>query len=240
MISIWTIKNVKHKLFKYHNSSFSMEKFPLLLNLAKQGAGSRSVLVSTAELSESLMLSQQTMSRDLRQLEDEGFIERKPTPQGTRVYLTQKAMKYLTSIHYDLHGALDHAKLRSISGIVQDGIGEGRYYMSQEPYQAQFERLLGFRAYPGTLNLRVEPEQKAHFLAGIPSHSIEGFVTSERTFGGLSAYSIALKQSVGALIIPLRTTHPANVVELIAPRHLRTIYKLKSGASFTLFAGASS
>lgn len=215
-----------------------MEKFPLLLILAKRGAASESILVSTADLSEALLLSQQTMSRDLRFLEEEGYIERKPTPQGTYVHVTKKGVSYLSSIQFDLHGVLNHTTIQSLTGTIVDGLGEGRYYMSQEPYQQSFERLLGYRAYPGTLNLRVDPNKRAQFICTLPQYTVQGFTTPERTFGGINVYPIKLTHGFGAIIIPLRTTHPQQIAEIIAPIHLRETHNLQAGMQITIYAQA--
>ena len=217
-----------------------MEILRLLLILAKRGCTRGSHRVSTAELSRVLLLSQQTISRDLRALEDQGFITRKPTPHGTHVSLTPKGVSHLASVQHELRSALGKTKQHSLTGTVHDWLFERRYYMSQRTYIEQFERLFGFVPYLGTLNLKVDAEQKATFLAGLQQNIIEGFRTAERTFGSLYAYPLSLKRGSGALIIPMRTMHPPHVVEIISASHLRSAYRLRPGMPFTVYSPGES
>ena len=47
-----------------------------------------------------------------------------------------------------------------LTGRVKSGLGEGRYYMSQKGYRAQFAKRLGIDPYPGTLNLRLSRAER--------------------------------------------------------------------------------
>jgi riboflavin kinase len=117
-----------------------------------------------------------------------------------------------------------------LAGRVISGVGEGSYYMSQQRYREQFERELGFDPYPGTLDIKLADaslELKA-MLTQLPGGQIEGFRTSERTFGPVKFFPAKLKNKKAALILPFRS-HYVDVVELIAPKKLRESLNLKDG-----------
>ena len=46
-----------------------------------------------------------------------------------------------------------------MEGIVTSGLGEGYFFMSMEHYKKEIKEKLGFEAYPGTLNLKIDEEQ---------------------------------------------------------------------------------
>ena len=50
-----------------------------------------------------------------------------------------------------------------LEGEVTSGLGKGKYYMSKQVYQEEFDDKLGFRPFPGTLNLKVDEEERKKF-----------------------------------------------------------------------------
>ena len=105
--------------------------------------------------------------------------------------------------------------------------------MSQEQYKKQFQNILGFVPYPGTLNLKVDKNTAEMFLAAKQQQYIAGFATKELTFGGLKCYPVVLANSAkkmkGAIIIPDRSVHALDTVEVIAHVYLRQTLKLENG-----------
>jgi riboflavin kinase len=116
---------------------------------------------------------------------------------------------------------------------VFEGLGEGAYYISLEPYRKQFIEKLGFDPYLGTLNLKLTTEYdvKARSeLEAYPAVEVEGFKNENRTFGRVKCYPVILENKVkGALISALRSHYDASVIEIIAPVCLRKYLKLKDG-----------
>ena len=122
-----------------------------------------------------------------------------------------------------------------ISGCLLSGYGEGRYYVQIEGYQKQFKEKLNMIPYPGTLNLKVDPLQARSFIAGKMQIIIDGFLTKERTFGGIECYPVKINKKVdGFLIRPIRTNHPEGIIEIIAPTYLRGDFNLEDGDSIYL------
>lgn len=113
-----------------------------------------------------------------------------------------------------------------IDGTIVRGLGEGTYFMSMQHYQKEIKKKLGFKAYPGTLNLKVDVK-KINLLKNFNQIKIEGFIQKNKTFGGADCYRAKIKNMHGAIIIPHLTKHKKGIIEFIAPAHIKTELKLK-------------
>jgi len=120
----------------------------------------------------------------------------------------------------------------AISGAVVRGLGEGTYFMSMQHYQKEIKKKLGFTAYPGTLNLKVSKKQ-LDLLKNIEPIKINGCKSGNKTFGGADCYKARIKKIEGAIIIPNLTKHK-NIIEFIAPLHIKLELKLKDGDKVTI------
>ncbi|MFQ6129768.1 MAG: DUF120 domain-containing protein [Candidatus Hadarchaeaceae archaeon] len=203
----------------------------ILVLLAKGRAHLHDLKISLSWLASQLNVSRQTAARRLLELEDQGLIKRALGPRGQSVRITPAGLAALRLMHRELE-AIFGLKPRSfkVAGRVISGVGEGSYYMSQRGYCEQFERELGFDPYPGTLDIKLDEaslELRA-VLMQLPGRQVDGFTTSERTFGPVKFFPAKLKDKKAALILPLRS-HYVDVVELIAPKKLRESLKLKDG-----------
>lgn len=203
----------------------------LLVLLAKKGAHLEDLKLSLSWLANQLNVSRQTAARRLFELENQGLIKRALEPRGQSVRITPAGLAALRLMHRELE-AIFGLKPRSfkLTGRIISGVGEGSYYMSKRGYREQFERELGFDPYPGTLDIKLDGtslELKA-VLMQLPGRQVEGFRTSERTFGPVKFFPAKLRNKKVALILPLRG-HYTDIVELIAPKKLRESLKLKDG-----------
>jgi riboflavin kinase len=116
--------------------------------------------------------------------------------------------------------------MNELKGKIVTGLGEGQYYISREGYRKQFNLKLGFDPSPGTLNLKLAepfPQAEADFI------KIEGFVDENGTFGGCKCYRVMIGDIKGAIVRPERSSYPPNLIEVIAPVHLRKALNLKDG-----------
>ena len=118
--------------------------------------------------------------------------------------------------------------VKVILGIIVRGLGEGTYFMSMRHYQKEIKKKLGFDTYPGTLNLKVEKKQ-IDLLKKINPIKIAGFKKDNKTFGGADCYKAKIKSINGAIIVPHLTKHKKDIIEFIAPVHLKSGLKLKDG-----------
>ena len=180
---------------------------------------------STSEIAIDLKVSQQTISRKLREMEAKGLIKRNVLADGLKVRIDDKGRDFLKGIFFDLRNIF--AKKNELFGHVSSGIGEGKYYVGLANYQKQFEKELGFKAYPGTLNLKVKKSDAMNFLNNLKPITINGFKTKTRTFGSLTCYKIEVNSIEAAIVIPERARHSEDIVEVIAPVYLRGRLKLK-------------
>jgi len=203
----------------------------LLFFLASQAGLQSGLKTSTAKISASFGGSQQTASRKLRELSQADLVELNATPTGCIVRIKKKGADLLHQRLVSLQRLFNEKKKAQLQGIVKSGLGEGRYYVSRQPYLQQFKKLLGFKPFFGTLNLVVDQNQLQGFLFGLQSIQVKGFETDERSFGTITAFKVVLQgKQEAAMVFPERTTHPKNEIELISPSNLRKKLKLKDGS----------
>jgi len=119
-----------------------------------------------------------------------------------------------------------------LNGIVTRGLGEGAYFMSMIHYKEEIKKKLGFDTYPGTLNLKVSKEQ-SDLLKNIPPIKIDGYKSSSNTLGGAACYKARIKEVNGSIIVPDLTKHK-DVIEFIAPIHVKSELKLKDGDKISI------
>ena len=207
----------------------------ILLKLAEMGAHRRTAKISTQYLAGKLGASQQTASRYLIELDNNGWIKRTVTPEGCLIKITDAGIKELKKLYSNLRFLMEAAYPPSITleGVVFTGLGEGAYYISKERYTKQFIEKLGFEPYPGTLNLKLTTDYDVKTrseLEAYPAIEIEGFRSEDRTFGSVKCYPVTIENRVkGALILALRSHYDTSVIEIIAPVFLRKHLNLKDG-----------
>ncbi len=202
----------------------------ILLEVAK-----RKGKITTISLARKLCTSQQTISRRLRKLENDGMIEREVGPKGQIVTLTHAGMGFLRKKYLELRDVVEHSgyHLITFGGTVVSGSGEGRYYVGQDEYFLQFHEKLGFRPFLGTLNIKLKSARDIgarNEMEKLKPVVVEGFEKEGRTFGEIKCYPCVINRKFkGAVVIPERTHHPPDVVEIISPANLRKELSLNDG-----------
>jgi riboflavin kinase len=201
-----------------------------LKHLALLGGTKRPVRVSSREFAEALGASQQAASATLLELLRLGLIKREITSRKQHITLTDAGVAALAREHAELKRVFDPHQVVDVDGVVSSGLGEGAYYMAQEGYASQFERHLGSRPVPGTLNLKLEGDElsKMQLLDAAKGIEITGFTAKDRSFGGAKLFRCELGGIEGGVVMPLRTHH-RDIMEIIARKHLRKSLKLKDG-----------
>jgi riboflavin kinase len=202
----------------------------LLFFLLKKGGHRNAIRMTTAEIGAGLGMSQQNASRKLMELEQSGLVKR----NRSGISLTQKAMDDIADLKALLNNAFE-PKL-DMQGKIVKGLGEGRFYLSQEGYKRQMEEKLGFEPYPGTLNIKLDGEgiESRRRMLQLEPLIIDGFEKDGRKFGELFAYIAVAGGFDCAIVVPLRTHHGNDVVEVIAPVNLRKALKKREGDSVIL------
>ena len=205
-----------------------------LLELAKLRAHLNYVEISTEEIAARTGHSQQAASQHLQKLERMGLVERKRTGLRFAVRLTPKGVDIVTSEYSQLKAAVEGKDEEIVfRGKLFQGLGEGAYYISLEGYKRQFSKVLGFDAYPGTLNLKLESPiemEKKRVLRSREGLKISGFANGERTYGGARCYRATVDDRYPAAVLVIDRTHyDDSVMEIISPVNLRQSLGLKNG-----------
>ena len=120
-----------------------------------------------------------------------------------------------------------------IQGTITSGLGEGKLFLSMGQYNAQIVKKLGFAPFEGTLNIKVNGQEKHEYFKSGNIIIIDGFKTENRNFGKVYCILSEINGIKGAAINPEKTAHK-DIVEFIAPISLRKELKLKDGDKVTV------
>ena len=207
---------------RYHDA----EIIALVLRLKKE-------VVSTGELGQMLGISQQSVSRKLRDIESKGLVKRELCRDGQRIIVLDKGFSLVRTALNELSEAVSISKKPvKFRGFVVSGSGEGAYYLGLDEYFVQLRDKLGFLPFKGTLNLEIMDEhnlgKKEEFTGSVPI-IINGFSDSGRSFGDIMCFRCRIGGTEGALLVPKRTHHDERIVEIMAPVNLREAMNLGDG-----------
>ena len=117
-----------------------------------------------------------------------------------------------------------------ITGKIICGAGEGAYFTQIAWVQQQCAEKLGFKPYPGTLNLEISEE----FLRAVESldqkKTIE-LISPDPKFCNAMVFQVSLGDISGAIILPEEKVriHPKNIIEIIAPLNLKAALNVDDG-----------
>jgi len=195
--------------------------------------GKRRRRLKQAEVARDTGMSQQSISRLLRTLEDRGLITRIVKGRGEYVEVTGEGLRMVEEMAGLVLGLLKEEKnIMVLEGVVVSGLGEGRYYISLPYYSGMIQKLLGFKPYPGTLNVRLTGDSvwKRRQLNAYRSLYIPGFRDEKRVYGGAWLFKAKINgYEPAGIVIPERTSHGSEIIELVAPDYLRSVLGLKDG-----------
>jgi len=194
----------------------------ILFLLLKKGANRNAVEITTSEIGSELDISQQTVSRKLILLEKEGKINRK----NRKIILTPGGIKEIKEFYAELKNAFEKEKL-VFNGKIVEGFKEGKYYVSK--YGSRIKKMLGFTPFEGTLNVKISDMEKRYQIRQLESIVIEGFKTKGRSFGDIFAYHCSVNGIPAVIIIPTRTHHGMDILEIISRFNLKKKLKKKTG-----------
>lgn len=204
---------------------------PTLKTLALKGATKEFISVSTRLFGKTLGISQQMASNRLVKLAEMELIKRRRSGRGGQdILITREGMALLRKEYGDYQRIFQEARDIELSGKVSSGLGEGQYYLGQAEYIDQIEQMLGFKPFPGTLNITVTPEEysKLDLLPDSAIIQIGGFEADGRTFGKADCIPASIDKIECAIIIPKRSHH-TDVLEIISASQLRSKLKLEDG-----------
>ncbi len=202
-----------------------------LKKLALLGAHKKPVELSSNDFASHIDSSPQTAARKLKDLEEKTLITRQIIHRGQLISITKDGINVLQKELNDyIEIFTSNGNKKFLTGKVITGLGEGQYYIALDGYRNQFREKLGFDPYPGTLNVKLDPES-IELRKRISSHiTIAGFTSHNRTFGNGSCFNVKISEIQGAVVVPERTHYPEDIIEIIAPVNLRKSLNLKDGS----------
>lgn len=214
-----------------------------LAHLLKLGKGSTCAEITTTELGNFINRSQQSASKYLVDLEKAGLLERSKAGQKFKILITEKGVDEVLNLHQTIKSSievLDRSGLQ-LDGKVVSGMGEGAYYMSLDGYQTQFSEKLGYKPYPGTLNLKLLSQSTISMrsiMDSYPSIFIRGFTDSSRSYGWVKCYPAILNKGAmdkAAVIVLERTHYDKSILEVIAPVCVKETLGIRNGDDVRVF-----
>lgn len=119
-------------------------------------------------------------------------------------------------------------------GKVFAGEAKAAEFLSYEPYQEFIERELGFRPYPGTLNLRGSAPALGQLKKASEAFVKEAFIFEGRELGGLKLFPVTIGQITAGIVEPDRTRYGEEVAEVVASVCLREELGLEDGDTVDL------
>ncbi|QGA80764.1 DUF120 domain-containing protein [Candidatus Nanohalobium constans] len=116
-----------------------------------------------------------------------------------------------------------------LEGTVTSGMGDGEYYIGKEVYQEAFDETLGFRPFPGTLNLEVEEKTREAFEENSETLEIREIYEDGERLSDVDVTPCKIEGVECGLLRLEFTDHPKSVAEVVAPIELRKKFNLEDG-----------
>ncbi len=219
------IPSIKRKDYEYKETL-------LLSELLQMNANRKPCKINLAELAEKIEINEEAVSNLLAELSKKDLIEFPEGKEKQILKITEKGIEHLKSLRDRITESLEKSlKELEMVGTLVCGFGEGSYYVKQEKYRKQFREKLGFDPYPGTLDLKLNKESLLikEKLEKLQGEKIEGFKSEERSFGEVECFPAKINSEKAAIVLPSRTHHEKDVIEIISPVKIRDKYNLEEG-----------
>jgi riboflavin kinase len=214
-----------------------------LKHLALTGGLDQDVVTTTTELAAQFGndISAEAVSKRLRRLGDAGLIDRRTEADRQSIRILQDGRQTLAQQYHEYRYIFENPTELTLKGFVTSGMGEGAHYITLPGYNNQFEDRLGYTPYAGTFNVHLTENSvmERPGLAPLASVPIDGWEGEDRTYGPATCYPTDLEvddeRYVGAhALVPERTHHDEEQLELIAPDCLRDVLDVEDGDSLTM------
>jgi len=132
------------------------------------------------------------------------------------------------------------SKNRVLTGRIVSGIKQGAFFTQLDWVQEQCLEKLGFKPYPGTLNLEITDENIAIIKALKPQEGIE-LVPPDSNFCSGFVFPITVEGISGAIVAPAEDVrvHGKNIIEIISPLGLKDALGVAEGDFVSLIVDNS-
>ena len=220
-------------------SDLKIQHIITLTQLLSRGARYNFVQLTSSSLGKSVQKSQQTASKYLMELENDGFIKRFMKGRKVFVRITNKGYAELVKLHSLLGSSLGaFPSSIELKGEIISGMGEGAYYMSLKGYTKQFKSKIGYVPFPGTLNVKLyqkEYVEAIQLLDDFDGKKIDSFSDGKRTYGWVKCFTAKLNRTINCQLIRLERTHYDNsIIELISKNSICKTANLKLGSKVSI------
>ena len=220
-------------------SDLKIQHIITLTQLLSKGARYNFVQLTSSSLGKSVQKSQQTASKYLMELENDGFIKRFMKGRKVFVRITNKGYAELVKLHSLLGSSLGaFPSSIELKGEIISGMGEGAYYMSLKGYTKQFKSKIGYVPFPGTLNVKLyqkEYVEAIQLLDDFDGKKIDSFSDGKRTYGWVKCFTAKLNRTINCQLIRLERTHYDNsIIELISKNSICKTANLKLGSKVSI------
>jgi riboflavin kinase len=125
-----------------------------------------------------------------------------------------------------------------ISGIIQSGAGKGAFFTQVDWVVRQCEKMLGYRPFPGTLNVRIDDSDMNGLKRLVDGNDFE-LVPDDPAFCSASVKKVVVNGIPAAVVIPAEDVriHEERIVEIIAACGIKETLGLKDGDGVRLSWG---
>lgn len=199
----------------------------VLVFILSKGGKQGFIQLRNKELAAFLGVTPQAVPYIIKKLKAKGLVVKK----DKKIRLTEKGIEECLKYYEILKSAFEHDRLL-IKGSVVSGLGEGKKFLSLKEYKKAISNAAGFEPFEGTLNILLHENEvwKREWLLRIEPIFVPGFKKGEEIYGGLYLYPCKINRKNASIIIPLRSRHPSNIIEIIAKENLRKTLRLKNNS----------
>lgn len=126
----------------------------------------------------------------------------------------------------------NHAKL---TGKIVNGIGKAAQFTQLDWVKEQCEEKLEFSPHPGTLNIELD-KASLPFIEKLQEEECLELISPDPRFCTAKVLRASIGNIKSAIIIPDKEAniHSSNIIELIAPVHLRSALSLIPGSNIEI------
>ena len=117
-----------------------------------------------------------------------------------------------------------------IAGKIVPGVKQGKFFTQLKWFEEQCHEKLGFKPFPGTLNLEISEEYLPIIESLNREEGIE-LISPDPKFCNAKAFSVSLGEISGAIIMPDEKVrlHPKNIIEIVAPVKIKASLNVADG-----------
>ena len=123
----------------------------------------------------------------------------------------------------------------NIIGTIEKGAGQGAFFTSLDWVVEQFEAVMGFKPFPGTLNVRVLDKDLSKLDRFFSEEDFE-IVPDKPQFCSAQLKKIRVNGILAAAIFPSDDVriHGKEIIEIMSNCHLKETLHLKDGDEVTI------